>query len=76
MVSREQDRAVFRELFDAWFRDPELANKLLAQMLPQRRRQGRARQAPAARERGAGAAARPAGRPPQTERRRSTSTPP
>jgi uncharacterized protein with von Willebrand factor type A (vWA) domain len=25
---------VFRELFDAWFRDPELANKLLAQMLP------------------------------------------
>ncbi|MBT2302303.1 VWA domain-containing protein [Variovorax paradoxus] len=34
MISREQDRLVFRELFDAWFRDPELANKLLAQMLP------------------------------------------
>ncbi len=34
MVSREQDRLVFRELFDAWFRDPELANKMLAQMLP------------------------------------------
>jgi uncharacterized protein with von Willebrand factor type A (vWA) domain len=34
MVSREQDRMVFRELFDAWFRDPEVANKLLAQMLP------------------------------------------
>lgn len=34
MVSREQDREVFRELFDAWFRDPELANKMLAQMLP------------------------------------------
>ncbi|MDR2215667.1 MAG: VWA domain-containing protein [Nevskiaceae bacterium] len=34
MVSREQDRLVFRELFDAWFRDPELASKLLAQMLP------------------------------------------
>ena len=34
MVSREQDRLVFRELFDAWFRDPDLANKLLAQMLP------------------------------------------
>ena len=34
MVSREQDRMVFRELFDAWFRDPELANKLLAQLLP------------------------------------------
>ena len=34
LVSREQDRAVFRELFDAFFRDPELAHKLLAQMLP------------------------------------------
>jgi uncharacterized protein with von Willebrand factor type A (vWA) domain len=34
MVSREQDRLVFRELFDAYFRDPEIANKLLAQMLP------------------------------------------
>ena len=34
MVSREQDRLVFRELFDAYFRDPEVANKLLAQMLP------------------------------------------
>ena len=34
MVSREQDRLVFRELFDAYFRDPEMANKLLAQMLP------------------------------------------
>lgn len=34
LVGREQDRAVFRELFDAFFRDPEIANKLLAQMLP------------------------------------------
>lgn len=34
MVAREQDRFVFRELFDAYFRDPELAHKLLAQMLP------------------------------------------
>lgn len=34
LVSREQDRGVFRELFDAYFRDPEIANKLLAQMLP------------------------------------------
>lgn len=33
LVSREQDRAVFREMFDVFFRDPELANKLLAQML-------------------------------------------
>ena len=34
MVSREQDRFVFRELFDVYFRDPEVANKLLAQLLP------------------------------------------
>ena len=34
LVSREQDRLVFREVFDAFFRDPEIANKLLAQMLP------------------------------------------
>ena len=34
MVSRQQDRMVFRELFDVYFRNPEIANKLLAQMLP------------------------------------------
>jgi uncharacterized protein with von Willebrand factor type A (vWA) domain len=34
LVGREQDRLVFRELFDAFFRDPGMANKLLAQMLP------------------------------------------
>ncbi len=34
LVGREQERVVFRELFDAYFRDPELAHKLLAQMLP------------------------------------------
>ena len=34
LVSREQDRLVFRELFDAYFRNPEIAKKLLAQMLP------------------------------------------
>jgi uncharacterized protein len=34
IVSREQDRFVFRELFDAYFRDPEVANKLLSQLLP------------------------------------------
>jgi uncharacterized protein len=34
LVSREQDRGVFRELFEAYFRDPEVANKLLAQLLP------------------------------------------
>ncbi|MBS0303600.1 MAG: VWA domain-containing protein, partial [Proteobacteria bacterium] len=40
LLSRAQDREVFRELFDAFFRDPELASKLLAQMLP--RAEGRA----------------------------------
>jgi hypothetical protein len=40
MIGREQDREVFREMFDAFFRDPEVANKLLAQMLP--RAEGRA----------------------------------
>jgi len=34
MIGREQDRLVFRELFDAYFQNPELARKLLAQMLP------------------------------------------
>jgi len=34
MVSREQDREVFRELFDAYFQDPDIAHKLLMQMLP------------------------------------------
>ncbi len=34
MVSREQDRLVFRELFDVYFRNPDVANKLLSQLLP------------------------------------------
>jgi hypothetical protein len=34
MVSREQDRLVFRELFDVYFRNPEIAQKLLSQLLP------------------------------------------
>lgn len=34
LVSREQDRPVFRELFDAYFKNPDIAQKLLAQMLP------------------------------------------
>jgi uncharacterized protein with von Willebrand factor type A (vWA) domain len=34
LVSREQDRAIFAELFDAFFRDPDIAGKLLAQLLP------------------------------------------
>jgi hypothetical protein len=56
---------------------PRMANKLLAQMLPSRRRQGRALEAPAARARGAGAAAalqQAGARPSPT--RKSSSTPP
>ena len=34
LVSQQSDLVVFRELFDAYFRDPKLANQLLAQMLP------------------------------------------
>jgi uncharacterized protein with von Willebrand factor type A (vWA) domain len=34
LVSGEPEREVFRELFDAYFRDPAIAHKLLAQMLP------------------------------------------
>lgn len=34
LVSREQDRLVFRELFDAYFKNPDVAQKLLVQMLP------------------------------------------
>ncbi len=34
LISREQDRVVFRELFAVYFKDPAMANKLLAQMLP------------------------------------------
>ena len=34
LVNQSGDRGVFSELFEAFFRDPEMANKLLAQMLP------------------------------------------
>lgn len=34
LISREQDRQVFRELFHAYFKNPAIAQKLLAQMLP------------------------------------------
>ena len=35
LVSRQEDTEVFDQLFDALFRNPELAQQLLAQMLPQ-----------------------------------------
>lgn len=34
LVSRAQDRIVFRELFAAYFRNPEVAQQLLSQLLP------------------------------------------
>ncbi len=34
LVSQPQDMEVFEQLFDAYFRDPQLAQQLLAQMLP------------------------------------------
>ncbi len=35
LVTREEDRLVFEQLFDAYFRNPEWAQQLLSQMLPQ-----------------------------------------
>lgn len=35
LIGQEQDRTVFAQMFEAFFRNPELAHKLLAQMLPQ-----------------------------------------
>lgn len=34
LVSRIEDRPVFHELFSAFFRDPEIAQQLMAQLLP------------------------------------------
>ena len=34
LVSRAQDRGVFREMFAAYFRNPEVAQQLLTQLLP------------------------------------------
>jgi len=65
LVSREQERGVFRELFDAFFRDPELAHKLLAQMLPSQKsamkpqRRPRVAEALAPQQRFGGAARKP-----------------
>ncbi len=34
LIGREQDRAVFAEAFEVFFKNPDMAQKLLAQMLP------------------------------------------
>lgn len=41
LVSRQQDLVVFEQLFDTFFRDPNLAQQLLAQMLPQAQEKAR-----------------------------------
>ena len=43
LVSREHDREVFRELFDAWFRDPSWRQQAARADAAQRRGQGRSR---------------------------------
>jgi uncharacterized protein with von Willebrand factor type A (vWA) domain len=35
LVSRQEDRQVFDDLFQAYFRNPEIAKQLMAQLLPQ-----------------------------------------
>ncbi len=50
MVSREQDLHVFDELFEAWFRDPEVAQQLLGQMLPKAPSQSEPRRSARAQE--------------------------
>mgnify|MGYP006194242925 CR=1 FL=1 len=49
-VSNAQDRAVFRELFDAYFRNPDVARQLLAQLLPQAPRPSAPRHRPRVQE--------------------------
>ncbi|MEX8191784.1 vWA domain-containing protein [Comamonas guangdongensis] len=61
LVSREQDLVVFRELFAAYFRNPEVAQQLLGQLLPRSPEAARPRHRPRVQE--ALAAIRAAGRP-------------
>jgi uncharacterized protein with von Willebrand factor type A (vWA) domain len=35
LVSRQQDQLVFQDLFEAYFKDPQIAKQLMAQLLPQ-----------------------------------------
>ncbi|MBN9408670.1 MAG: VWA domain-containing protein [Burkholderiales bacterium] len=50
LVASERDLAIYRDMFDAWFRDPQVAHKLLAQMLPTTRGQAPADRRPRVRE--------------------------
>jgi uncharacterized protein len=41
-VNREQDQQVFDDLFEAYFRNPEIAKQLMAQLLPQAKAESQA----------------------------------
>jgi uncharacterized protein len=49
-VSEQQDRQIFRDLFDAYFKDPKVANKLLSQMLPSAEGKAESKEKPRVRE--------------------------
>ena len=50
LVSRPEDRPVFYELFDAVFRNPEMAKQLMAQLLPSNKAADRAKRRPRSQE--------------------------
>ena len=68
LISREHDRQVFRELFAAYFRNPDVAQKLLAQMLPTAPEKSKGAPPPPARGRCAGTFARRTAAAPQHAR--------
>jgi uncharacterized protein with von Willebrand factor type A (vWA) domain len=49
-VSRHTDRTVFGELFDAFFRNPEIAKQLMAQLMPQTKAATEPKRSPRAQE--------------------------
>lgn len=49
-VSRHTDRSVFSELFDAFFRNPEIAKQLMAQLMPQTKAATEPKRSPRAQE--------------------------
>jgi len=50
LVSRHTDRLVFNELFDAFFRNPEIAKQLMAQLLPKNKAPTEPKRSPRAQE--------------------------
>jgi uncharacterized protein with von Willebrand factor type A (vWA) domain len=62
LVSRPEDRPVFYELFDAVFRNPEMAKQLMAQLLPSNKAADQTKRRPRSQE----ALRSPAHAPPQS----------